>query len=239
MILHILCVLCFIYFFNYLTLAFFCALKRKRKKREIVIIDVQEESDSDDNKLNKKDKLIKFILNMIYGWIRYRIIRLGKIPCHLYRNFVLRYVYKMDIGKNVVIYGGFEIREPWNIHIGEGSIIGDNSILDGRNGIVIGSNVNLSTGVWIWTEQHDINDVFFESNNKGGMVVIEDRAWISSRVSILPNVVIKEGAVVAAGAVVSKTCEAFSVNGGVPAKSIGERNNNLKYVFKGDHLPFY
>lgn len=44
---------------------------------------------------------------------------------------------------------------PNNIIIGRGSIIGDQAVLDARNGIELGENVNFSTGVWIWTEQHD------------------------------------------------------------------------------------
>lgn len=83
----------------------------------------------------------------------------------------------MDISKTAVIYGGFEIRAPWKIKIDDGSVIGDECKLDGRNGIKIGKNVNFSTGVWIWTEQHDINDANFESNNSGGPVIIRDRAW--------------------------------------------------------------
>lgn len=145
----------------------------------------------------------------------------------------------MIIGEKAIIYGGFEIRTPWNIEIGEGSIIGDESKLDGRNGIKIGKNVNFSTGVWIWTEQHDINDPLFATNDEGGKVIIDDHVWISARTTILPGTHIGEGAVVAAGAVVTKNCDEFSVYGGIPAKKIGERNTDLKYSFDGSHLPFY
>lgn len=50
---------------------------------------------------------------------------------------------------------------------GAGTVIGDACSLDGRNGIVIGENVNMSTAVYIYTEQHDINDPWFESRNSG------------------------------------------------------------------------
>ena len=145
----------------------------------------------------------------------------------------------MKIAPSAVIYGGFEIRSPWNISIGEGTVIGDECKLDGRNGIEIGKNVQLSTGVWVWTEQHDLNDPYFRSGDKGGKVVIQDRAWVSSRVTLLPKVQIGEGAVIAAGAVVTKSCENYGVYGGVPAKRIGNRNDNLQYEFSGEHQPFY
>lgn len=103
-------------------------------------------------------KIIKYIFHVYKGWIRYKLYRLGKVPCHAYRKFILRHIYLLNIANTAVLYGGFEIRAPWNISIGEGTIIGDESKLDGRNGLTIGKNVNFSTGVWIWTE---LDDRFF------------------------------------------------------------------------------
>jgi len=53
--------------------------------------------------------------------------------------------------------------------------------------------------------------------------VIEDYAFIGPRAIILPGVKIGRGAVVAAGAVVTKDIPPFSVVGGVPAQIIRER----------------
>jgi len=185
-------------------------------------------------------KQVKWMFHVYKGWIRYKLHLLGLVPCHAYRKFMLRHVYLMRIAKTAVLYGGFEIRAPWKIQIGDGSIIGDECKLDGRNGITIGNNVNFSTGVWIWTEQHDINDPDFASNAKGGPVIIEDHAWISSRTVILPDTYVSEGCVLAAGAVASKNLKpSFSVWGGVPAKLIGERNKNLRYKFEGTHEAFW
>jgi maltose O-acetyltransferase len=55
---------------------------------------------------------------------------------------------------------------------------------------------------------------------------------------ILPGCTIGDGAVIAAGAVVTKDVEPFTVNAGIPCKKIGERNRNLTYIFNGDHVPF-
>ena len=184
-------------------------------------------------------KQIKWCFHLYKGWIRYKLHCLGRIPCHAFRNFILRHVYLMKMANTAVLYGGFEIRAPWRIEIGEGSVIGDESKLDGRNGLIIGNNVNFSTGVWIWTEQHDLNDSDFLSNNKGGTVVIGNRAWVSSRSTILPRVNVGEGCVIAAGAVISKDCEAFCIYGGVPGKKIGERSHDLRYEFDGSHEAFW
>lgn len=101
-------------------------------------------------------------------------------------------------------------------------------MLDARNGITIGNNVSLSMGVWIWTMEHDPQDSYYQA--KGGPVVIEDYAWISCRVVILPGVTIGQGAVVAAGAVVTKDVPPYEIVGGVPAKVIGERTKDLRYT---------
>lgn len=112
------------------------------------------------------------LANLIAGWIRYRIIRVGRFPSHWYRKSIMVHIFKMDIGRNAVLHYGFEIRDPWKIKIGNNSIIGDRSILDGRNGIIIGENVQLSTGVWIWTEQHNHEDPLFRTVGKGGRCIL-------------------------------------------------------------------
>lgn len=54
-------------------------------------------------------------------------------------------------------------------------------------------------------------------------VVIEDGCWIGANVTILKGVTIGRGSVVAAGAVVTKSCEPYSIIGGIPAKLIKMR----------------
>lgn len=183
--------------------------------------------------------LKKYFSRIVNGWIRYSIIFTGKIPSHNIRKFIYKNIYKLEFGKNTIIYGGSEIKEPYNIKIGDGSIIGDDCKLDGRNGIIIGKNVNFSTGVWIWTEQHNPQSPSFSCDYEGAPVIIGDRAWLSCRTIILPGVTIGEGAVIAAGAVVTKDVEPFSIYGGIPARKIGMRNKNLMYDFDGKFIPFY
>lgn len=54
-------------------------------------------------------------------------------------------------------------------------------------------------------------------------VVIEDGCWIGANVTMLKGVTIGRGSVVAAGAVVTKSCEPYSIIGGVPAKLVKMR----------------
>jgi maltose O-acetyltransferase len=119
------------------------------------------------------------------------------------------------------------LRDPHRITIGEGTSIGDHCILDGRGGLTIGNSVNFSTGAWVWTMEHELNAADFRGS--AARVVIEDYAWVSCRTVVLPGVTIGRGAVVAAGAVVTKSVQPYAIVGGVPAKKIGERSRDLDY----------
>ncbi len=179
------------------------------------------------------------IKHYVGSYFEYFLYRVSKTPTHTIRNFVYRYVIRIDMAKDVVVYHGAEIRDPHKISIGRGSIIGDNAILDGRNGIRIGENVVFASNVRIWTEQHDHEDPWFRcGTQQHNPVVIDNRAWIGSHTIILHSVHIGEGAVVAAGAVVTHDVPPFAIVAGIPAKKIGERNHDLRYINDGSHRAF-
>lgn len=151
----------------------------------------------------------------------------GYVPLHQFRKFVYR-LSGVRIGRHSSVHWRARFYCPWRLRIGDNCIIGNDAMLDARNGIVIGNNVSLSMGVWIWTMEHDPQDSYYGA--RGGQVVIEDYSWISCRVVILPGVKIGKGAVVAAGAVVTKDIPPYTIVGGVPAKVIGERTKDLRYT---------
>lgn len=182
--------------------------------------------------------LKKKIFCIIYGYSRYLIHTIKYFPSHIVRNWVYKYIFLVDRHPNSTIYFGCEIRAGFSLHIGKGSIIGDNCILDARQGIYIGEDVN--SEVHLWTESHDMNDPYFQgSPSKRGAIHVGNRAWLGANVTVLDNVKIGEGAVVCAGSVVTKDVEPFAVVAGIPAKKIGERSQDLKYEFDGSHVLFY
>lgn len=193
---------------------------------------------NNDTRINTIKNTLKRYIN---GFIRYADFQTGMIPSHHIRNFLYRHIWLIEMESKSIIYWGAEIRGSEQLHIGKGSIIGDKAILDARRGgIYIGENVNFGSEVHLWTGQHDYKDPYFRSMpGHRGPIKIENRVWVGPNVTILHSVVIGEGAVVAAGAVVTKDVEPYSLVGGVPAKKIGERPRNLKYEFKGKPLPFY
>ncbi|SNR96827.1 acyltransferase [Blastococcus mobilis] len=149
------------------------------------------------------------------------------LPSHIMRLALYRHVMGMRLGSGVTIYRGAKIRYGRGITIGDGTTVGEHARLDGRSGLVIGRQVNLSSEVAIWTLQHDAQSTSFATT--GGQVTVGDYAWLSARSTVLPRVSIGRGAVVAAHAVVTADVAEFAIVGGVPAKMIGVRNTDLSY----------
>ncbi len=178
---------------------------------------------------NAKFNFLRDIKAFLYGFYCYNIKLYGIIPSFTIRHILYRHILLIKIGKGTKVRSGVEFIYPWNIVIGENTMIGKNCIIDARNHVEIGKNVCISDEVAIYTEQHDINDVNFLCNNKGGTVFIEDMAWICFRSIILPKVKISKGAVAAAGSIVTKSMEGFCLYGGSPAKKIGQRNCKINY----------
>ena len=211
----------------------FLLYKIKRRRKSI-------ERDKEIDIIVEDSSSFYLLKRYLDGFMRYYDCRVSQVPSHHFRYFVYRYIYYMDLAPKVVVYYGAEMREPYKIKIGRGSIIGDRAILDGRNGLEIGENVNFSSNVSIWTEQHDHRDAFFRCDTqKKTPVKIGNRVWIGPNTLILHSVEIGEGAVIAAGAVVTKSVEPYSIVAGIPAKKIGERNKTLKYEMTVEYVPFY
>ena len=148
------------------------------------------------------------------------LILVGLIPIHRLRVLVAQ-AWGAEVAPDATLYHGFQIRNARGLRIGSRTSVGDGAILDARGGLTIGADVNLSTGVHIWTAQHGWNDPDFAFQS--APVLIGDRAWISTRVTVLPGCTIGEGAVVAAGSVVTKNLDPYGLYAGVPAKRIGDR----------------
>lgn len=148
-------------------------------------------------------------------------------PSYTIRHLCLK-VLGMKIGSKSSILRNVTILKPANIIIRNNSVINSQVILDGRGGkVIIGNNVDIARNVYIWTLEHDPNDDYHMI--KGGNVIIEDYVWIATRATILPNVKIGKGAVVASGAIVTKDIPEMAIVGGIPAKIIGYRKSKLKY----------
>ncbi len=157
---------------------------------------------------------------MLLRWV-------GYIPSHTIRKFKYR-LAGIKIGKGSTIHMKANFFQPKNIEIGDDTIVGDNTFLDGRAKIKIGNHVDIASSVMIYNSEHDLESEDFKAREES--VEVGDYVFVGPRAIILPGVRIGKGAVVAAGAVVTKDIPDYAIVGGVPAKVIGERKNkNLNY----------
>lgn len=165
-------------------------------------------------------------INRVFNWVLDLELLIltwtGLVPSHFFRLFI--YILAgIEIGKGSRIHIGARFFYPKNIKIGKGTIVGDNVFLDGRDKLIIGDHVDIASGVMILNSEHDINSEDFGAIY--GQVLIEDYVFIGPRSIILPGVKVGKGAIIAAGAVVTKDVREFTIVGGVPAQVIGERRN--------------
>jgi acetyltransferase-like isoleucine patch superfamily enzyme len=170
-----------------------------------------------------KDKLNLWVNSLVMAGVNFN----GRIGIYSIRFPIYRHIYKIGLPKDSIIYRGCKFFYPRGVKLGNHSIVGDQAFLDGRRGITIGNNVNIGSEVRIYTLEHDPYSPTFAV--KGGPVVIKDWVYIGSRVTILPEVVIGEGAVIASGAVVTRDVDPWTIVGGVPAKFIRNRPK-VKYT---------
>ncbi len=135
----------------------------------------------------------------------------------------IRKLFSKLIGKEVE--KGFTLFPPFFADYGKNIILGKNVFINSgccfqdQGGIEIGNNVLIGQQVVIATINHDLIPEK-RANMFAYPVKIKDDVWIGAHATILGGVTIGNGAVVAAGAVVTKDVPENTVVGGVPAKPI-------------------
>jgi acetyltransferase-like isoleucine patch superfamily enzyme len=129
--------------------------------------------------------------------------------------------------KTTTIMLGTQIFRPGSLEIDAHTIIGPRCSLDARGAITVGKNVNISGGAIFQTGTHDADSPTFDADFLP--IVVKDRAWIAQNAFVLPGVTIGEGAVVAAGCVVTKDVSPYTVVGGTPARRLRDRPRELTY----------
>ena len=93
-------------------------------------------------------------------------------------------------------------------------------------GTKIGNNVLVAAHTLIIPANHNFSSVHLNINQQGinsKGIIIEDNVWIGAGCKILDGVTIGTGSIVAAGSVVNKSIEPYSIVAGVPAKKIKSR----------------
>lgn len=138
---------------------------------------------------------------------------------------ILRDNSQLIIKNDFIVYSGCTIGVTENAKLVIGSgYINYGSKIHCFNEIRIGENVSISEGVII--RDSDNHQIIGGNHVMSKPIIIEDNVWIGLNAIILKGVTIGEGAIIAAGAVVTKDVPAYSIVAGVPARII---RKNVKW----------
>jgi putative colanic acid biosynthesis acetyltransferase WcaF len=105
--------------------------------------------------------------------------------------------------------------------VGNNVWLGEDCWIDNLAPVSIGSSACLSQGCYICTGNHDWSDPAF------GLIVkpveIGAGAWVGARALITPGLILENGAVAAAGSVVTRSIPAWEIHAGNPASFVRHR----------------
>lgn len=143
----------------------------------------------------------------------------GNVPMsirkRIYRSFGIYTDSESIYGKCVFTDGNAPVR------IGKGTLLNQRCLFTRADDIVIGENCAIAFEVMFLTVSHRMGGSFKRAEeNVTGKIQVGNGCWIGARAIILPGVHIKDGCVIAAGAVVTKDCEPNGLYAGVPARRI-------------------
>ncbi len=134
---------------------------------------------------------------------------------HAGRNVVLWARNSLTIGDNCYIGRNSQIE--CNVKIGNDVLIANNVAFVGRydhHYQQIGTPIRLAS---------QVRDPDYNWLEEGRVTVVEDDVWLGFGAIVLSGVTIQTGSIIAAGSVVTKDVEAYSIYAGCPAKRISAR----------------
>lgn len=122
-----------------------------------------------------------------------------------------------DVGGAMINAGGFYGGSK--LRIADGVFVNYRVFFDCTDQITLEENVSVGMQVTFITSSHALGPAGRRAGAAtSGPIRIGAGTWIGARSTILPGVTIGEGCVIAAGAVVSRDCDARGLYGGVPAR---------------------
>lgn len=140
------------------------------------------------------------------------------------RRLLMKYILD-ECGCGIVVKQHCKIGSATGLKVGDRSQLGDNARI-GQH-VKLGCDVVMGPDVIIMANAHAFEDPSTPINKQGAQpinpVTVGDDVWLGTRAIILPGVTIGKGAIVAAGAIVTRDIPAFAIAGGNPARIIRYR----------------
>ena len=131
---------------------------------------------------------------------------------------------------------------PRNIEVGDDVSLGGYSVyLCAKSKIIMGDKVMVGPGVFMIAGNHNTSpvgrfmvDVLDKRPEDDQDIVFEDDIWVGANVTVLKGVHVGRGSIIAAGALVNKDVPPYTIVGGLPAKVIGVRFQDLETLCRHD-----
>jgi len=147
------------------------------------------------------------------------------------KRFITRFYYSALISKNAKSCGK-DLRVNAPSYITRSTILGDNvnfngMMINGGGPVFIGDNFHSGVDCLMITQIHNYDHgeaIPYDASYILKEITIEDNVWLGSRVTIIGNVTIGEGAIIQAGAVVVNDIPKYAIAGGNPAKVFKHRD---------------
>lgn len=139
---------------------------------------------------------------------------------HGWRRFLLR-AFGAKIGNGSRIAPSCRVWAPWNLEMGEFSVLADDVDCYTMDKICIGSKVAVSQRTFLCSGSHRTDTLLRELIT--APISIGNHAWIAAESFVHPGTNIGEGCVVGARSVVTKDMPAWTICAGMPCKPLKER----------------
>ena len=162
----------------------------------------------------------------VYGLVKY----LPMLGGDVFRWLVLK-LFLQKIDGWVSFRDNVTIWFPEGVRIGSGSMVGENCFLDGYGGLTIGRDVLIAHNSSLIAEDHGYatRQIPIRRQPKtAGAIVVGDDVWIGCGVRVLKGATIGDGAIIAAGAVVTKDVPPYAIVGGIPGRVLAMRPDDAE-----------
>lgn len=177
------------------------------------------------NRLTRRNRLARLLWSVVNA-LAFRPT--PRWTLHGWRRGLLR-VFGAKVGEGCRIDPGARIWAPWNLEMGDYVAIAKSVDLYSVDRIVIGSKVTISQRAFVCTAGHDISSV--QRPLTHAPVVIGNHCWIAAEAMIHPGVVVGEGAVIAARAVLRHEAKPWTIWAGNPAREVGQRKLDVDPIY--------
>jgi putative colanic acid biosynthesis acetyltransferase WcaF len=160
------------------------------------------------------------LIEALWYFIGLPLLRSYLITSPAFRRWLLR-VFGANIGRGAHIKPGLRVKFPWYFEVGDHSWLGEDLWVDNLAPVTIGAHACVSQGVYLCTGNHDWSSPNMKLFRQ--QITCGRGSWIGAKSVICPGVTVGEGAVIAAGSVVSKDIPAFEIHAGNPAHFVRRR----------------